>query len=304
MPWQCPSCAFSLPIDPVFPVTCRCGAIDKGPDIPWTPPTCRWVSTSERLDATLKLMQRLPINTAAIAGVPRSGMLPAAFIAERLHLPLYEATQEGIRPMQHGERYRDREASGPIVVVDDTIASGYSLSKIIPTLGPNHLLAVLYASPQCATRVHLFAELLPIPHYLEWNLFNSVYTRDLATDIDGILCPDPDPTWSDCKYERYIQNVGALQRPVKARLPLIATGRRRQYRKHTEQWLAERGIEYDELVFPANDEEWAHPGVLKANAFARSRANIFVESCPAQSRIIAERTGKRVICPPSGEVFN
>ncbi len=302
--WTCPACAFTLPIDPVFPVNCKCGAVDKGPEIPWTPPPCRWVTTADRVAATVKLMQRLPANTAAIAGIPRSGMLPAAFIAERLHLPLYEATPAGIRPMHHGERYRDNDAPGPMVVIDDTIASGYSLSKIIPTLGPTHLLAVLFASPQCATRVHLFAELLPMPHYLEWNLFNSIYTADIGTDIDGILCPDPDPPYDDCKYEKFLQNAPILQRPVRDVIPLIATGRRRRYRQHTEAWLAQRGIRYERLVFPTTDEEHDNPGLMKARAYAESRATIFVESDEQQAKLIADITGKRVICPCVSQVWN
>jgi hypothetical protein len=228
-------------------------------------------------------------------------------IAELLHLkPFILHEETGLVPIPHGWRLKhDCGDRGRLLIVDDTVASGRSLERALAVNIPReHLVAAVYVNPEQAHRVQLVGRLLPIPHYLEWNLFNSVYTSSIASDIDGILCPDPLPGWSDCQYERYLQTAPIRQRPVRAVLPLIVTGRRRRYRVHTEQWLRRHGISYDRLVFPKDDVEWANPGLLKADEYRRSGASLFVESDPVQAHLIADITKKRVICPASNEVLN
>lgn len=300
--WTCPLCQFATAAAVRHPVRCRCGFVDAGDQTQARRP--RWISSTRRLAAVEKLLAKLPLGITAVAGVPRSGMMPAGMIAERLHLPLYEAVADGLRELGHGGRFRPAERAGITLVVDDTVASGYSLARTKSALSAPHITAVLFCSPQCRERVNWYAEVLPLPHYLEWNLFNSIHSPTLATDIDGVLCPDPPPGLNDCAYEHWLQNAPTLQRPVRDVLPLIATGRRRLYRRHTERWLAERGIRCERLVFPGTEIEWANPGLLKADAYAASSATVFVESDPAQARLIAERTGKRVICPAAEEVLN
>jgi hypothetical protein len=43
-------------------------------------------------------------------------------------------------------------------------------------------------------------------------------------------------------------------------------------------------------------------GQFKGQVYRDSAATIFVESCPAQARAIADVSGKRVICPATGEI--
>jgi hypothetical protein len=263
------------------------------------------VTLVERLRAVELLCQKLPRDITRVIGVARSGLFAAGVLAERLHVPLWSISPAtGPLDLGHGARLQSVATDGVTLVVDDTAASGYSLSQLEPVLPADSVFACLYCAPQCRQRVRLFAELLPLPHYLEWNLFNSVHTATLATDIDGVLCPDPPEGLSECQYERWLQNAPLWQRPLRDTLPVIATGRRRRYRKHTEQWLAERGIRYQLLVVPESEIDWLHPAEMKADAYAASSATVFVESDPQQARAIANRSKKRVICPATKEVFN
>lgn len=266
----------------------------------------QWVSSTQRVADIHALAGRVPLDVTAVAGVPRSGMTPAAMLAELLHLDLFMIHEScGLQAIPHGWRLRDGGDHGRLLIVDDTVASGASLGRLATVdVGRDYLTAAVYVSPEQRGLVQLFGRILPLPHYLEWNLFNSVYAPNLGTDIDGILCPDPAPKLTDCQYERYLQNAPLIQRPLRSVIPLIATGRKRTFRKHTEEWLAARGIRYEQLVFPANDDELNNPGVMKADAYGQSRATIFVESDQQQARLIAEMTGKRVICPATSEVWN
>lgn len=271
------------------------------------PPRPRWISATQRAIDIYEMAGRVPADVTAVAGVPRSGLTPASMIAELLHLPMFIMHEDcGLQAVPHGWRLKHAaQDTGRLLVVDDTVASGQSLERLrqIQT-GRECLWAGVYVNPEQAGKVQLIGQILPLPHYLEWNLFNSIYTSALATDIDGILCPDPDPAFSDCAYERYLQNAPIRQRPVKVVLPLIATGRKRTFRKHTEEWFEKHGIRYEQLVFPSDDWELKNPGELKARAYGDSRATIFVESDPDQARLIADRTQKRVICPQTAEVWN
>lgn len=266
----------------------------------------QWISSAQRVADIYLLAGRVPLDVTSVAGVPRSGMTPASMLAELLHLDLFMIHEAcGLVPIPHGWRLRDGGDHGRLLIVDDTVASGASIGRLSAvSVGRDHLVAAVYVSPEQRKLVQIFGRILPLPHYLEWNLFNSVYGPNIGTDIDGILCPDPDPTWSECKYERYLQNAPMSQRPVRSVLPLIATGRKRRFRKHTEEWLAARGIRWERLVFPEDDWELKHPGEMKARAYGESRATLFVESDPNQAKLIAERTAKRVICPATAEVWN
>jgi hypothetical protein len=251
----------------------------------------------------------IPSTVKRIMGVSRSGMFAAGILAERFHVPLWSISQQtGPIDLGHGVRLDKVEEEGLTVVVDDTVAAGYSFAQLKPLLLPNSLFYCLYCSPECRNLVTGFAELLSLPHYLEWNIFNSVHTPSLATDIDGILCPDPPESFLDkeqeCPYEKWLIRAPILQRPLRDTIPLIATGRRRRYRRQTESWLETCGICYDQLVFPQTEEEYLNPGKMKAEAYGKSPATIFIESNQKQARLIARLTGKRVICPASQEVLN
>jgi orotate phosphoribosyltransferase len=77
-----------------------------------------------------------------------------------------------------------------------------------------------------------------------------------------------------------------------------------EHRGPTEAWLARRGIRTRRLIMASSVEEHVHPATFKAAEYAKLGADLYLESDPRQAAEIALLTNKRVICPPSGEVFN
>lgn len=299
--WKCAHCGLSTRAAVRYPIHCACGLVARLPDRPI------YVTWSQRLRDTIALADKIPPTVTAIAGVPRSGMFAAGLLAELLHLSLHAIhPHAGLQPLASGWRHSEPD-DGLLVVVDDTIATGKSFRRL-PPVDREHLRAVVYASPQGIRHVDIWERILPTPHYLEWNLFNSVYSPHLATDFDGVLCADPPPGVTDgsCEYERWLQEAPIRQRPRRVPIPLIATARLRQYRRITEIWLARHGITCDHLVMWDGDPaaRWTDHGAakMKAAAYAASTARLFVESDQAQAQRIHELTGKTVICT-SGTVF-
>jgi len=264
----------------------------------------RFVSCADLARAAVALAGKLPPDAAGIAGVPRSGMAPAAVIATLLQLPLWEAG-DVLRRVGHGGRggqvgfARDR---GRLVVVDDTVYSGASMERACRAAGGGVVRAAVFCKPESAGAVDVFAEPLPSPHLLEWNLFNSAVLRGQATDpffaggvaadLDGVLLHD----------ERSGGPPGTpymLPRTLPA--PLIVTGRPESVRAETEAQLRHWGCRWERLEMAPPG---ADPARHKAAHYAASRCGVFVESDPEQAQEIFERCGKPVVCPRTGRVWS
>lgn len=279
-------------------------------------PIGRWdrspfVTSSELAAEATRLASQLPANATGIVGIPRSGMMPATLIANLLHLPLFELVPDGPpRRMTDGWRMQGRqEAGGPLVVVDDNQTTGNSIIRARQILGRHlagHrvLYAVVYrcqrAKPQ--TRPDFVGRELPSPIFLEWNLWNSIYTPSLACDFDGILCRDGAPD-------------KPMYLPRRCELPLVITGRTEAMRASTLHWLATWGVRVKRLeMFPGRPDELEHEVQIdrwrvwrvsqwKAEIYKRSTCSYFAESSERQAREIAGLSGKPVICPAAGRVF-
>lgn len=276
----------------------------------------RYVTAAHYMRDLQHLASLVPHEVTAIAGVPRSGMFPASWLAMQLHLPLYSIHKDsGLQPMDCGWRMKHTdEADGTLLIVDDTTASGTSARWLAPqrrALTRKTLHAVVYAAPESKELVDLFAVELPIPHYLEWNLFNSVYSPLMALDFDGVLCEDcPAPYDDDAEhYQQFLVNARPLYLSRRCDIPLIVTARLEKYRPQTEAWLERYGIKCNRLVmgpWDSVEERRANYncGAYKGAIYRDSDCTIFVESCPVQSREIAIASGKTVICPTTAEVWN
>lgn len=302
-------------LGPAFANKLRMGT-ESCPLSRWGTAAPRWVSNADRAYATLQLAAMLPANVTAVAGVSRSGLSSAMQIAELLHLHPFAVSLRGdLQSLPHGARFEQRRPdTGLLVVVDDTVASGQSLEVLrrhADRLVRPAIYAVTYASPQAAHLVDLYAESLSLPHYLEWNFFNSVYLPSTALDLDGVLCRDCRPEEDDDgpAYARFLATAEPLYLPRRDPVPLIVTARLEKYRPETEAWLARWGVRYQRLVMgpwttlSQRRKEYSAAG-YKGRVFAASGLSIFVESCPIQSReIAAVLPGRTVICPATGEVY-
>jgi hypoxanthine phosphoribosyltransferase len=269
-----------------------------------------------------RLVDMLPPIVSDVVGIPRSGLIPAARIADAYHAALWSLDAAG-EPVQLGAGYRynstpagrrPADRAGVVVLVDDTVAGGAAMKKAAPIVrrafGQAEIVtASVYAMPRSAGAVDLYAVELPAPHFLAWNFWNSAQAETAAVDFDGVLCEDIAPEDDDdgARYRLALSRAVPRSRMLRAPILLIATARLEKYRGLTEEWLARHGMEARRLVMGpwATAAERTGAGVieLKAKAYAESSATIYVESDPAQAAAIAERTGRRVLCPAAGRVF-
>lgn len=275
-----------------------------------------WVSNRKLIRDTMYLIDKLPQDIDAIVAVPRSGMMPAAFLSTTLHLPLFSLNKEGGFDLcnSHGRSTRFNTEFKHVLIVDDTVCQGgtmRSVDKMMKGKGINYTTACIYMSPLHDKNVGIYSKELPDPHILEWNLFNCPLTRATAFDIDGILCPDV-PSHLDDDGEKYIKCLSEMpvRYPVR-RFPAAAfvTARLEKYRDVTETWLKSKGILYKKLYMgPWKDQkERAVDGAVaewKADVY-RNESGIwlFVESNDCLAGNIARLSNKNVVCPQTERMY-
>ena len=259
--------------------------------------------------AILKNISKIPRDIDLVVGVPRSGMLPANLIALYLNLPytdidsfidgrIYGAGQQG--------DYNVKKTIKNILVVDDSICSGYALSKSKSKLsGLNYKFKFLcvYSTPESSNKIDVFLEIVKTPRVFEWNLFHHRFILSkTCMDIDGVLCEDPTAEQNDDgpKYIEFLKNAKPKFIPT-VKIKTLISCRLEKYRKLTEEWLKRHGIEYENLILlnlpnGASRRKWGKYGEYKASEYKKADYLLFIESSLNEARIIKEKTGKSVFC--------
>jgi uncharacterized HAD superfamily protein len=128
--------------------------------------------------------------------------------------------------------------------------------------------------------------------------------------MDGILCEDPREDQND-DGDRYLEFLRTATPRFIPRVMVghIVTSRLGKYRKETEQWLAEHGVQYGALhmlegVTAEERRRRRLHAVFKADVFQRyPEAWFFVESDPSQAAEITNRTGRSVYCPIESRMY-
>ncbi|MDB5343974.1 MAG: hypothetical protein JWP89_2351 [Schlesneria sp.] len=243
----------------------------------------------------------------AIAGVPRSGMIPAALIALELNVPMIAV--ETLIEHEHPEvslprrGFKNRVHEGVILVVDDTCASGRQADRLRELIKAPVQLAAIYVEDRIKIAVDYYHAKLPgFAQFYEWTMLHDDNNRLILVDMDGVLCEDWHGGNEDAHTEQYaefLQNVRPRRLPT---MPLrgIVTNRLERHRPETEAWLAKHGIEYGTLTmsphatFSARDR--AHDAAQrKAQAYLTDpNLRLFIESDDEQARQIALQTGRPV----------
>ncbi len=288
--------------------------------------SARFIKSSQLQEDIKTLIGKIPSDITAIAGVARSGMSVATMVSMALHLPLLTIRQTAgdIQPTGNGWRLGGSVHVDPVkdkvLVVDDTVMTGNSLRSILPIVDEqfkSYVTSAVYVNPLATTKPDIWAVDLPWPHLLEWNLFNSVLSPNMAVDFDGILCQDCRPDQDDDgeRYLDFIQNAKPLYLPRKVPIPLIVTARIEKYRKPTEEWLKKYNIRYRQLIMhPARnlrERNQTDIAEYKATHFSNWAAQHkpsppplgFIESDDRQAQAIARKTGLMVISPHAGKVY-
>lgn len=288
-----------------------------------------YVTTTKLVSDSLRLARYVPSDCIGIVGVARSGLIPASILATHLHLPLYELslsdfkTSPKVNLIKGGCRITevyDNDISGRMFIVDDTVYNANTMDFLRSIMPKNDLLSAVYVRPGKENSVDHYAKLLPAPHFLEWNLFNSDFVRGIpntpfaggiAFDFDGILCEDPISgqdrvhplDWlADLKPTGYC--------PRKSNIPLIITMRLEKWREKSDKWLKKYNIGYDNMkMVNCDNAELRDANFMsylehhKAKCFKESDCFMMIESDPMQAQFISEYSGKPVLCPIEGKIY-
>lgn len=305
-----------------------------GTDAPEPPPTAvtksgarvlsplTYVTIAQLMDDARTLAARLPADVDLVVGVARSGLLPAGLVATWLHVPLRVISHDrGLTEIGGGGRMqvlpnRDWSPTPKIVaLIDDTAASGREMRRLVPLVRAAYpdariIRAVVYAHPRGRRQVDVCVAEYPGPHYLEWNIHNSGHAFRGAYDFDGVLCRDIAREDDDDgpRYRLALEHAVPLNFPRRTPISLIVTARHERYRAITEAWLARHAIRCERLVM--RDWEYAN-GRHDAQAVAEWKGRVyreasnplFIESSEREAPIIAQHSGKRVLCPAAGRAF-
>jgi uncharacterized HAD superfamily protein len=260
----------------------------------------------------------LPPDTRGILGISRKGMMVATIVAERLHLPLGEA-ETFLRFgawLGSGKRLPLFSANGPIVLVDDGCSQSARtlrgllacLQKRFPSFGFRS--AVLRIPEGPLPPVDYWVARYSSDEFQECEFLLTAACRRYAVDFDGVICHDPPQgeTNDEAYWVNHFQTARPLYLPRLYPLGAIISARLEKYREASEQWLFRWGCRYQRLIFhPAETVESrgdaADIADWKADIYRDSPLSTFIESCPWQASQIAAKTGKRVFCPSSRELF-
>lgn len=280
------------------------GVVDRVPN------RFHYVSYAELVRDCHELARRLP-PVRAIAGIPRSGLVPASILALELNVPmvslesLCDSDSPPVIPLPR-RGYGRRVGDGIILIVDDTCASGRQIRALQERIRgpvPVEFAAIYVEDRPTIAADHFHSKLPPFAQFYEWTMFHDDNNRRILTDMDGVLCEDwqgGDEQERLGEYEEFLAQVRPRRIPS---MPLkgIVTNRLERHRPETEAWLQRHGIRYESLVmsphatFAARDK--ADDGAQrKAAAYlADPSALLFVESDEHQARQIAQLTGRPVL---------
>lgn len=262
----------------------------------------------------LEGLDRLPEDIDLVAGIPRSGMLPAALIALHLNVPLTDvgALLEGRVHETGMTRRTERSAPGPVaarhvLVVDDLTGSGGTvrtwrerLTDVARTTRLTYL--SVYADPAAAALVDLHLADCPPDTVFEWNVLHLRNAKHVAVELDGVLAAPLAP--ADLADGTALRAALDRTRPrivPSHRLGRIITARPERFRRETEAWLERHDIRHDGLVMRPDDV--GDVADFKARALRDAPQALFVEPDPEVAALVARRTGRAVWCPTAGSAL-
>lgn len=308
--WTCDKCGMSLR-NVMLPVRHNCRPIAK-PSTKRIMGTERLIPTTQLVQDTLSMVKQMP-KLRAVIGIARSGILPASTLATHLGTCLYSLDNRTgeVFELGRGRRFEKQAPEGRILLIDDSIYSGFALSKAAPWVtqhfGESPLTAAVYARSMTARKVDFYGRISE-RHWFEWNLFNHPLLEHWAFDLDGVFCRDFAPHEDDDGplYCEIMESMaGTHRRPRKP--CTIITARLEKYRDITEAWLDRQGIPVEHLIMGhwrtkqerEKDDVWA----WKAQQIQRLGKRAYVESSQYGAKRLHELTGLPVICTDTNEAF-
>lgn len=270
-----------------------------------------------RFYADIAAWERTLPQFDAVCGIPRSGVIPAAYIAVRRNIRLvdFSAALNDLKtsienaPLREVNPIAKKPHGYRLLIVDDsTTALGTTIKSLKGRLSVIPPVEVSYGAVYCENRKSCAADFwheeISLPRLFEWNWCRHVNLSRLVLDMDGVICEDfvaHQERSEDSDFVKHVEQARPIwlpERPVLA----IATSRLERYRKQTEVWLAGHGVHYGSLhMHPADSPEERRAlgdhADRKASVYSRyPRALLFVESELKQAQRIRRLSGRPVLC--------
>lgn len=240
-------------------------------------------------------------------GVPRSGIIPATYLALKHNAKVSTPLLWGGKEVLDGGLRDQLRSRGSVLTLDDSLLSGRSLKEARRQVDGKF--AAVYVKPGMEKHVDYFCKLVPMPRIFEWNWMHHYWLQHACVDIDGVLCEDPEPWHNDdgIKYRKFLKTVRPKWIPT-VQIDTLVTSRLEKYRLLTEAWLAKHHVSYRKLIMhPAaskKERQQANDhGKRKAREYRNPRYRLFVESSERQAREINKLTGKPVLCTDRMEMY-
>lgn len=264
----------------------------------------------------------IPRDIDVVIGIPRSGMVVANMIALYINKPLSDLASflEG-RVYKMGNTKNTENEKKPfhsikkVLVVDDSVYSGRAILEAKKTIEESALpiefvFLAAYVRSETRKLVDIYFKVIDEQRVFEWNYMHHKSLERACVDIDGVLCVDPTDEENDDgeKYIEFIKNAPPKLIPTR-KIGYLVSSRLEKYRKETEEWLRNNGIQYGKLILmDVNSAEERRKnnnhGEYKAQIYKELHSSVwFIESNQAQARTISQITGKFVYCVDTQECF-
>jgi orotate phosphoribosyltransferase len=263
-----------------------------------------------------KLDKIRSLNIDLVVGIPRSGMLPASLIATHLQLPFVDV--DGY----NSNRWyiRNKKVTVPsdipsnplrVLLVDDSINTGNAMRNVLGSLRKSNDTVIkfaVYGSPKNKSEdIDFVCEECPLPRAFQWNIWKHNDAKNWATDMDGVLCRDPNKKENDKgpRLEQFYKTADTkflFTKPIK----YIITSREERFRKVTEEWLSQNNIAYEKLIMkptsnPGGNQSHAE---YKANTLNNLSDVIFyIESDPKQAKIMSQLVKIPIWCIDNQKLY-
>jgi len=261
-----------------------------------------------------KNIGKVPRDIDLVVGIPRSGMLPASLLALYLNQPITDLNtfNEG-KIYQTGTTRKQSKwieavsDAKHVLVVDDSISTGEAIksakqSVLALNLRCKVTYCAVYVVPTAIFNVDFYFEICNHPRSFEWNYMHAWTLEYACVDIDGVLCEEPSMhvLLSKSKYVDFLINAPPKYIPTK-KVGYLVSGRKEEYRKVTEMWLAKYNVEYNQLMLLPKEKTIdvmgnAEYGEYKARIYSSTECFIFIESNFEQAVKICEIANRQVFC--------
>jgi uncharacterized HAD superfamily protein/orotate phosphoribosyltransferase len=260
---------------------------------------------------TLNWVPALPRDYDVIVGIPREGLLIATILSLQFGKPL--ATPDSL---VRGQIWTSRNnPSGKtiknILLVDDSSASGESMSDAVKYLQANGnwniSTAALFVIDEMKNTVDYHLKSIQ-NELVESALVHHKKTLKIGFDMDGVICEDCPPPIDDNEdeYVKWITTVRPRLIPTYT-IDIIVSNRLEKYRHQTEAWLHNYGVKYSKLVLwdiSSKAERIGNWTDHKIAILQKERPTLFYESDINQAEIIHKRTGIPVLCTDTMVLFD